>query len=239
MEEYDDTRWLQMFRMNKSTVFALADLLTPHVYKKDTRYRVAIPVVIRVACTLFKLTHGASLFICSEIFAIGKSTVCAILRDVVHAINEALRQNISWPTGDRLKHIQEIFFDLCGLPAVVGAIDGTHISVSKPRHCPADYYYFKSGGYTLNCQAVVDSEKRFLDLYLGMPGSTNDSRMLRRSSLYDLAMHNNLFDDQHGSQGFSPYLIGDLGYPLLPWLMVPHHSNIRLSMAESLFNRKL
>jgi hypothetical protein len=30
----------------------------------------------------------------------------------------------------------------------------------------------------------VDSQKQFLDLYLGMPGSTNDARVLRRSSLY-------------------------------------------------------
>ena len=134
---------------------------------------------------------------------------------------------------------QEKFANLCGLPAIVGAIDGTHMSISKPRHGLTDYFYFKSGGYTLNCQAVVDSEKRFLDLYLGMPGSTNDSRVLRRSSLYDRGMHNNLFDDQRGVEGFSPYLIGDLGYPLLPWLMVPHRNHIRLSMAKALFNKRL
>jgi hypothetical protein len=57
----------------------------------------------------------------------------------------------------------------------MGAIDGTHINISKPRHGAEDYYYFKFGGYTLNCQAVVDSNKRFLDLYIGMPGSTNDT----------------------------------------------------------------
>ena len=237
--EYDDTRWIQMFRMNKAAVFALAELLAPQVQKADTKFRVAIPVLIRVACTLFKLTHGSSLFICSELFAIGKSTVSSVLRDVVHAVNDALRHKLTWPTGDRLRETQQKFHELCGLPAVVGAIDGTHISIAKPRHVPGDYYYFKSAGYTLNCQAVVDSDKRFLDLYLGMPGSTNDSRMLRRSSLYELAVYNNLFDDGHGLHGFSPYLLGDLGYPLLPWLMVPHYSDVRLSVAEALFNKKL
>ena len=150
-----------------------------------------------------------------------------------------LKHELTWPTGDRLRQTQENFYDLCGLPAVVGAIDGTHISISKPQHVPADYFYFKSGGYTLNCQAVVDSQKRFLDLYLGMPGSTNDSRMLRRSSLYHLAIHNNFFNEEHGMQGFSPFLLGDSGYPLLPWLMVPHHGGGDLSLAKSLFNKKL
>jgi len=38
--------------------------------------------------------------------------------------------------------------------------------------------------------------------------------------------------------GYSPYLIGDLGYPLLPWLMIPHRGR-QLSVSEILFNRKL
>ena len=228
-----------MFRLTKPAVFALADLLRPTIQKKDTKYKLAIPVVIRVACCLFKLTHSASLFICSEMFAIGRSTVTCILRDVVHAINETLAHVLTWRRGDRLRQTQENFYDLYSLPGVVGAIDGTHISISKPQIVPADYFYFKSGGYTLNCQAIVDSQKRFMDLYLGMPGSTNDSRMLRRSSLYASAMHNNLFDEQYRVQGFSPYLLGDLGYPLLPWLMVPHRARGQLSVAEALFNKKL
>jgi hypothetical protein len=66
------------------------------------------------------------------------------------------------------------FQDLYGLPTIVGAIDGTHISITK-HVVGAEYYYFKNGGYTLNCQTVVDSRKRFLDLYQGMPESTNDA----------------------------------------------------------------
>jgi hypothetical protein len=239
LEQYDDSRWLEMFRMTKSAVYALADLLRPHVQKQDTKYRMAVPVLVRVACTLFKLIHGASLLICSEMFVVGRSTISLILRDVVCAINDTLRHELMWPTGQRIGEVQDDFFNLCGLPGVVGAIDGTHISISKPRFGLADYFYFKSGGYTLNCQAVVDSNKRFLDLYIGMPGSTNDACILRRSSLYHLAMHNNLFDARDSVDGFAPYLIGDFGYPLLPWLMVPHRGLQQLTATERLFNRKL
>jgi len=61
----------------------------------------------------------------------------------------------------------------------MGAIDEMQVSIAKPDHSVADYYYFKSGGYNMNCQAVVGLDKRFMDLYIGMPSSTNDSRMLR------------------------------------------------------------
>lgn len=162
-----------------------------------------------------------------------------VLREVVHAINDSFRHQIMWPTGDRMRETQLKFQELCGLPGVVGAIDGMHVSISKPAVGPADYYYFKSGGYTINCQAVVDSEKRFLDLYVGMPGSTNDSRMLRRSSLYTMATESTILSAQHAVDNFTPYIIGDLGYPLLPWLMVPHRTQAPLSVSESLFNRRL
>jgi hypothetical protein len=108
--------------------------------------------------------------------AVGKNTISMILREVVHVINEALRHEISWPTGKRLLETQGDFQRLCGLPVVVGATDGTHVAISKPRYGPVDYFYFKSGGYILKCQ-VVDSKKRFLDLYLG---NASDARVLPR-----------------------------------------------------------
>lgn len=97
------------------------------------------------------------------------------------AINVVLRHEIKWPIGQRSLEPQRAFKAMCGLPGVVGAIDETHVTISKLKVGAEDYYHFKSGGYTVNCQAVVDSDKRFLDLYLGIPGSTHDMRVLRRS----------------------------------------------------------
>jgi hypothetical protein len=88
-------------------------------------------------------------------------------------------------------------------------MDGTHINISKPRYGTEDYYYFKSGGYTLNRQAMVDSNKQFLDLYLSMLGSTNETRIFRWSFLYYLGMSENLFDAPYVVDGFSPYLLDD------------------------------
>ena len=151
LDQYDDERWLAMFRITKAVVFNLAEILKTAMEKKNTKYRLSILVLVRVACTLFKLTHGASLFICSKMFAIGRSTICLVLREVVQAINMALRSEIAWPSGNRVLEIEAGFQQLCGLLGVVGAIDGTHILISKPRESPTDYFYFKSGGYSLNC----------------------------------------------------------------------------------------
>ena len=239
--EYDDNRWLENFRMTKASVFSLTNLLRPHIERQNTHYRLAIPPIVRVACTLFKLCQGASLLLCSEFFAIGTSTTSGIIRDVVKAVNDELRSEITWPTGNRLQMIMGQFREFSGLLAVVGAIDGTHFHIRKPNHSPEDYFYFKSGGYTMQCQAVVDRSKKFIDISVGMPSSTNDSRQLRRSMLYRRATTTNLFNPADFVQGFTPYLIGDKGFPILPWLITPYRElpRGRRSVQETLFNRKL
>jgi hypothetical protein len=55
-----------------------------------------------------------------------------------------------------------------------GAIDCTHIHILKPIVFLEDYYYFKSGGYSIVAQAVVDSRKQLCNLYVGFPGSVNN-----------------------------------------------------------------
>lgn len=55
MEQYDDRRWIPIFQMTKGGVQQLSELLRPAIEKKNTNYRFAIPVFVRVACTLFKL----------------------------------------------------------------------------------------------------------------------------------------------------------------------------------------
>jgi hypothetical protein len=69
--------------MMKRAVFSLAEMHHPQIQKRDTRYRLAIPVLVKVCYTHFKLVQGCSIFICSELFAIGKSTVSKMLRDTV------------------------------------------------------------------------------------------------------------------------------------------------------------
>jgi hypothetical protein len=50
-----------------------------------------------------------------------------------------------------------------------------------------------------------------------------DFIILPLSNLYRKAMFDGFFDLEHGSyDGIIPYILGDKGYPLLPWFMIPH-----------------
>ena len=65
------------------------------------------------------------------------------------------------------------FSEWCGLPEVVGAIDGRHFQIKKPTVAQEDYFYLKINGYSTNCQTVVNKSKRFFNVYVGMPYSVN------------------------------------------------------------------
>jgi hypothetical protein len=132
------------------------------------------------------------------------------------------------------------FKSWCGMPSVQGAIDCTHIAISKPPAFPEDYWYFKTSAYSMVAQAVVDSKKLFTNVYVGLPGSVNDQRVLRRSSLWQKIMRCRLMSIDGGYQeGVTPYLLGDKGYPLLSWIMVPFRDDGQpRNLAQTYFNKR-
>lgn len=125
--------------------------------------------------------------LCSKLFVIGTSALSIVIHNICRAINVIHRHEITWPTVTRLVQIQHDFKRLCGLLAVVGSIDKTHISIAKPRVGPEVYFYFKIQCYSIYCQVIVNNRRRFLDLFLTMPGLTNDTCVLHIPSLYHLA----------------------------------------------------
>lgn len=69
---------------------ALLDMtnkLKPLIAKKHTKYWLVIHVEVQVVCVIYKLSHGSSLLMCNELFAINKSTIVLVICKVVRAIN--------------------------------------------------------------------------------------------------------------------------------------------------------
>ena len=129
-------------------------------------------------------------------------------------------EEISWLCGNKFLNDICNFQEFYGLPIVEGAIDGTHFNIKKTTFGVEDYYYFKMEGYSMKCQALVNCNKKFIDISIGMFGSTNDFHVLKRSSLYHLGTTTNMFDVAYSQEGFSPYLLENKGSPLCLWLLV-------------------
>lgn len=64
-----------------------------------------------------------------------------------------------------------------------GALDGTHIRIDKPLE-DKDSYINRKKYFSIQMQAVADHKKKFLDLYIGYPGSVHDARVFKESSIF-------------------------------------------------------
>ncbi|XP_033938050.1 uncharacterized protein [Pseudochaenichthys georgianus] len=173
---------------------------------------------IEVLVLLYSLAHGLSLSVVSSAFGIPKSTVHRITRYVIGKIKANLKTLISLPTAYELAEIGDGFCQLAKSPAfhrAAGAIHGCHIRI-KPsgneyhKDC-INYKLFPS----IQMQAICDSTGRFLDVFIGYPGSVHDARVLRNSPIFCQAL-------------FPPagWFLADGGYPCLEktvgLLKVPH-----------------
>ncbi|XP_054731051.1 uncharacterized protein LOC129239530 [Anastrepha obliqua] len=70
-------------------------------------------------------------------------------------------------------------------PFVLGCIDGTHIPISQPKH-DAISFYNRKVMFSIIAQAVVDSEMKFLDVFVGCPGRCHDASVWQETHFEQL-----------------------------------------------------
>ena len=125
----------------------------PHITLQDTRYRPATPSRVRLLVFLYHVCLGCNYLAISNQFGLGKTTVGVCVRDVASAIlhymfkafvrlpnlDEGQRNSIAWERQTRI-------------PGIMGAIDGSHISIIRPSHGDGNVYYNRKASYSINVQ---------------------------------------------------------------------------------------
>ena len=93
----------------------------------------------------------------------------------------------------------------------MGAIDCTHVKIRSPGGPNAELYRNRKGYFSVNVQGVCDADGIFTNIVARWPGSVHDSRIFDES-LLRYQLENN---EVPGS------ILGDSGYPNLPYLLTP------------------
>ncbi|KAG3111054.1 hypothetical protein PI125_g9486 [Phytophthora idaei] len=91
------------------------------------------------------------------------------------------------------------FEDGYGVPGCLGALDDCHIPTVQPPVKNSKKFFNRNGFYSLNMSAVMDRDRRFLDVDVRWPGSVSDSRVFCNSAVGRL--REGLFADASGSDG--------------------------------------
>ncbi|KAK6192169.1 hypothetical protein SNE40_003689 [Patella caerulea] len=109
---------------------------------------------------------------------------------------------------------KEGFYQIAGFPNVVGTIDGTQVAIIAPSGENEPLFVCRKGFHSINVQATADSKLRLTSVLAKFPGSAHDSYILQQSGVTRKMVEDRM-------TGSKSVLLGDSGYPLKTWLMVP------------------
>ncbi|KAF1878091.1 hypothetical protein Lal_00022749 [Lupinus albus] len=95
--------------------------------------------------------------------------------------------------------------------------------------------------HSMVLQAIVDPNMRFRDIVTGWPGKMKDWLVFESSNFHKLCdrgerLNGKALQPSAGSE-IREYIIGDSGYPLLPYLIVPYEGK-ELPELRSDFNQR-
>ncbi|KAJ4929357.1 hypothetical protein JOQ06_004966 [Pogonophryne albipinna] len=153
--------------MSEETYTYLCNKLRPAMERQDTTFRVCIPLKKRVAIALW-----------SSLLPAQKALL----------VPELIRS----PDRQKFAEMAAYTENRWGLPQCEGDIDGSHIPILAPQEYHYDYFNRK-GWHSIILQGVVDGKGHFWNVFAGMSGSMHDARVLRLSSLWELASRGNYF----------------------------------------------
>nr|XP_033946564.1 protein ANTAGONIST OF LIKE HETEROCHROMATIN PROTEIN 1-like [Pseudochaenichthys georgianus] len=238
---YTDEQWIKDFRMSKQSFQYLCSRLGATLGRSDTNFRECVPVCKKIAIALWKLATNSEYRTISHLFGVGRSTVCCCVHEFCSSVvTLLLPEFMPWPNSEKLKEMALFFERRWGVPQCVGAVDGSHIPILRPEEHHNEYFNRK-GWHSLVLQGVVDGKGLFWSVFVGLPGSMHDSRVLGLSSLGSFVDRGGLLPHvtrDIGGHDVGYYILGDSAYPLQRWLMKPFQDNGRLTPEQHVYNFK-
>ena len=148
-----------------------------------------------------------------EDLGIDQSSVCRSVHYICERLVQIADNWIKFPqTRQEKENASSTWTAKYSFLQAIGAIDCTHIKINRPvRRFHPDEFVNRKGVHSINVQATCDSKECFTSVCASWAGSVHDSRILRCSDIPHIMQ----------STGGDFLLLGDSGYPIKPWLMVP------------------
>jgi hypothetical protein len=115
-----------------------------------------------VAIALYKLASCAEYRVVANQFGTNKCMVHKYVYAFCKAVHAEFRtENMALPNDVEAEELGHGFENICGIPNIIDAIDGTHIPILPPQEGYRDFVNRK-GWPSYNMLAVVDHLYRFM-----------------------------------------------------------------------------
>ncbi|KAM0866910.1 hypothetical protein ACQ4PT_042344 [Festuca glaucescens] len=231
-------RFESVFKMTRKTFDYICNLVFgPSMEDMDSYTFVDGRVLCledRVAVALIRLCSSEPSDTLGSSVGVSESTVLLIAEKFVDAVLERAAHHLYWPDSSKMDKTKSTFGKIHNLHNCCGVICTTHIPFGP--NCD----HGENGRILM--QAVIDPKMRIVDLELNSRDSITQLSILQKSRLFNECQKGGLLNGSKlkvasdGSE-VGEYLIGDAGYPLLPWLLKPYQEE-NLSDSKEEFNRR-
>lgn len=236
-----------VFKISRKTFEYICSLVKDDMMTKAAHFMFTsgkpMSLCEQVAVALRRLGSGESLVTIGDSFGLSHSTVSQVTWRFVESMEEQGLHHLRWPSTEvEMNAIKSKFEKICGLPNCCGVIDATHITMCLPASEPScNVWLDHKKNHSMVLQAIVDPEMRFRDIVTGWPGKMEDWLIFESSNFNKLCekgerLNGNKVQLSKGSE-IREYIIGDSGYPLLPYLVVPYEGK-QLSEPKAQFNKQ-
>ncbi|XBI43864.1 hypothetical protein VPH35_108581 [Triticum aestivum] len=234
---FEDTqRFESLFKMTKKTFSYICSLVMGPSMEDMNSYTFVDGRVLsledRVAVALRRLQSSELTESIGSSVGVNESIILLVTERFVAAMCERAVHHTSWPDCSEKDEIKSKFDKIHNMHNCCGVICTTHI--------PFGPHWDHEKNFGTLMQVVVDSEMRFRNIWLrsGMNQSSvlQDSRIFKECEKGGWLNGSKLKVALDGSE-VGEYIIGDAGYPLLPWLLTPYQEE-DLSDSKAEFNRR-
>lgn len=240
-------RFKSIFKVSRTTFDYICLLVKDDMTAKSGNFTFLngrpLSLCDQVAVALRRLGSGESLVTIGDSLGLNHSTVSQVTWRFVESMEERGLRHLHWPSTElEMAQVKSKFEKIQGLPNCCGSIDTTHITMCLPASDPTSYVWLdEEKNHSMVLQVIVDAEMRFRDILTGLPGKMSDWLVFQSSNFHKLCDKGERLNGKrlelNDRSEIGEYIIGDSGYPLLPYLVTPYDGK-ELSTSKAEFNKR-
>lgn len=237
MREWTEQEYMENLRMSQPAFRSLVDVLKPYIQERQQPGgKPQTPLWCKVAAALSFLGGGREADF-REKYGMRKKAAWASRWEVLHAVCEALKEEIQFPsTPAELAKNSAEFEQYCHFPGAVAAVDGIIIPAKLLGKAYAKSMYCqRKAVYGFNVQAVADAHCRFLLVDTSHFASVHDGRAFRETTLWRELEEGKLRCGDVFADG-EFFILGDNAYAITSFLLHPWKGHPALGSAADAFN---
>lgn len=206
----------------------MVERLTPILKKEDTRMRNAQEVGLKLAVTLRHLATGNDYSSLQYSFRVSKASICRFIPIVCDAIIDTYKPEVMKcpKSPEEWKNVAQQFASKWNYFNCVGALDGKHVAIKKPRGGGSLYFNYKKFN-SIVLMALSDANYKFLYIDVGAEGSAGDGGTWQMTTLAR-AINNNRAHFPHDTtlpnddEPIPYHIVADDAFALKTWMMKPY-----------------